>query len=373
LRYSTSIPARAFAALLVASMLACSKHGSGGGQPSGRGQGGGPGGGLKRPPMPVEVAPVEQGPMLDRFAAVGTIEAGEAIEVVSEIDGVVVGLPFREGEPVRAGALLAQLDDVTLRAELARAEALRDQTRTTWERVKSVVDQAAGAPQDLDDAAAALKVAEANLELAQARLAKTRILAPWAGIVGARRVSPGAFLRAGQSITDLASIREIKVSFAAPERYLSLLGRGTPVSVSTAAYRDETLTGRIDVVEPVLDPRLRSARVLARVPNPERKLRPGMSADVTVVLAERTSALAIPSEAVFVEGGQAFVYVVHPDSSVGRVGVTLGSRTAERVEVTAGLEAGTQVVRAGHQKLFPGARVMPISSGGAAPEEGAAR
>jgi membrane fusion protein (multidrug efflux system) len=311
--------------------------------------------------MPVEAAPIARGSIADKFEGVGTVEAGEAITVVSEIDGLVERMPFREGDPVAKGALLAQLDDQQLRAENSRAEALRDQAQVTYDRVKSVVDQSAGSPQDLDDAAAALKVANANLALAKSRLDKTRITAPWAGLVGSRRVSPGAFLRAGEAITDLAAVREVKVTFSAPERYLSVLKRGAAVTVSTPAFAGETLEGKIDVVEPVLDASLRSARVIARVANPGMKLRPGMSANISAILSERADAITIPSEAVFVEGGQAFVYAIGADSTVSRVAVTLGTRTAQSVEVTSGLEPGGSVVRAGHQKLFPGAKVMPMT------------
>ena len=343
-------------ALVLVALVGCSK-------------GGGPGRGFTPPPMPVETAVVTQGSVADRFEAVGTIEAGEAITVVSEIDGSVVQIPFREGAEIGKGGLVAQLDDTQLRAEAARAEALRDQSRITYERVKSVVEQAAGAPQALDYAAAALKVAEANLAVAQARLEKTRIVAPWAGILGARRVSPGAFLRAGQPITDLAAIREIRVNFSAPERYLSSLHRGAEVTVSTTAYPGYDLVGRIDIVEPVLDASMRSARVVARVHNPGAKFRPGMSANVTAVLGERQNALTVPNEAVFVEGSQAFVYVVKPDSTVTRTALTLGTRRADVVEVVQGLEPGMRVVRTGHQKLFESARVVPVAPAVAAPPQ----
>ncbi len=322
------------------------------------------GGGFSMPPMPVEVAIVQEGPVTDRFTAVGSIEAGEAIVVVSEIDAAVVSLPFAEGQAIKAGGLIAQLDDAELSAQVARAEALRDQQRITFERVKAVVDQGAGAPQDLDDAAAALKVAEANLAVAQAKLAKTKITAPFAGILGARRVSPGAFLRGGTAITDLAQIKQIRVTFTAPERFLSKLKHGATVKVATTAYPDHELIGTIDVIEPQLDAGTRSARIVARVDNPGELFRPGMSADVAVVLNERGQALTVPSEAVFVEGQQAFVYVVGPDSVVVRTPVELGTRLTDAVEVQSGLESGVQVVKAGHQKLFPGAKVMPITGRG---------
>ena len=312
------------------------------------------------PPMPVEVARAEVRPIEDRFEAVGSIQADDAITVVSEIDAAVESLPFKEGGLIRKGDVIARLDDGQLAAEYARAEALHEQSHSTYERVKAIVDQKAGSPQDLDDAAAALKVADANLSLARARLAKTKIVAPFDGMVGARRVSVGTFLRAGQAITELANIDEMRVTFSAPERYLSELKQGSQVSVSTIAFPGVKLTGSIAAIEPVLDAATRSASVVARVNNPGRKLRPGMSADVFAVLRSRPDAVTVPNEAVFANGNQSFVYVIKSDSTVARASVSLGTRLADVVEVAAGLNAGQLVVRTGHQKLFDGARVMPV-------------
>jgi membrane fusion protein (multidrug efflux system) len=316
--------------------------------------------------MPVEVAPAQVQRVADRYEAVGTIEAAAAITVVSEIDAAVTRLPFAEGSMLGRGALIAQLDDSQLAAEVARSEALRSQSQASYDRIKAIVAQQAGAPQDLDDAAAALKVAEANLTLARARFAKARITAPFAGIIGARKVSVGTFLRSGQAISELVDIGEIRVKFSAPERFLSLLNRGAQVSISTAAYPGHQATGEIIAVEPVLDAATRSARVVARVANPEQKLLPGMSANVSLVLSERPDALTIPVEAVFANGNQSFVFAVKPDTTVSRVAVVLGMRLADVVEVAQGLEPGATVVKAGHQKLFEGAKIMPISAQGAA-------
>jgi membrane fusion protein (multidrug efflux system) len=329
----------------------------------------GGGGGFSMPPTPVEVAPVTLQNVADRFEGVGTIEAVEAITVVAEIDAIVKDIPFREGQSIKQGELIAQLDDSQLAAEVARAEALRAQSEVSYNRIKAIVDQNAGAPQDLDNAAAELKVADANLAVAKARLAKTRIVAPFDGIIGSRQVSKGVFLRAGQSITDLANIDAIRVNFSSPERLLSQLHRGAEVSVSTTAYPGFALKGKIIVVNPVVDAATRSARVVARVSNPERKFRPGMSANVSAVLAERENALTIPTAAVFASGNESFVFVVQPDSTVARVAVTLGTRLANIVEVLQGLEKGMNVVTAGHQKLFEGAKVAPIPTTGTSTDE----
>ncbi len=328
---------------------------------SGCGGKGGPGK-FAMPPMPVEVSPVTEQTVSDRFEAVGTIEAVEAITVVSEIDGAVKSLPFKEGGFIQRGGVIAQLDDAQLAAEVARAAAIRAQSKSTFDRVKSVVDQGAGAPQDLDDASSALKVADANYDLAKARLAKTRIVAPFAGNIGARRVSVGTFLRAGTAITELANIDEIRVIFSAPERFLSKLSQGSSVTISSSAFPNYELKGKISVIEPMVDQTTRSTRVVAHVQNVGRKFRPGMSANVSALLAQRSKALTIPGEAVFGSGNQLFVFVVKPDSTVSRVALDLGTRMADAVEVLSGLKPGMTVVSAGHQKLFEGAKVMPMMS-----------
>lgn len=338
---------------ILAVLVALASSGCGGKEGGGR---------FAFPPMPVEVSRVSVQKITDRFEGVGSIEALEAITVVSEIDAAVRALPFREGGFIRRGELIAQLDESQLRAEVARAEALRAQSKATFDRVKSIVDQGAGAPQDLDDAAAALKVAEANLDLAKARWAKTHIVAPFDGIIGARRVSVGTFLRTGQAIADLANIDEIRVSFSAPERFVSRLSQGATVVISTPAFPGFALNGKIIVIEPMIDLTTRSARVVARVQNSGRRFRPGMSANVSAVLSERPNALTVPSEAIFGSGNQSFVFIVNADSTVARVPLTLGTRTADVVEVVDGLKEGMTVVRAGHQKLFDGGKVMPMMS-----------
>lgn len=336
------------------------------------GCGGGQGGGFQMPPVPVEVADVVSQKVTDRFHAVGTIEANETVKMVTEINAVVRSLPFNEGQTVAAGALIARLEDSDLKAEAARAQALRDQARTNHQRVKMLFDQQAASQQELDDTGSALKVAEANDVLADTRLAKTQLRSPLTGVVGRRLVSPGAYLSVGQLITEVASVDVMKISFSAPERYLPELRRGAPVQITTTAYPGAIFTGTISVVDPILDRVTRTVQVVARIPNRGRKLRPGMSADVTATLGERPNALTVPDEAIFAEGDQNFVYVVKPDSNiVARQAVVLGTRDSMRAEITSGLKAGDRVVSAGYQKLYEGARVMPTPAGGAGAPPGA--
>ncbi len=324
--------------------------------------GGKRGGGFSMPPAMVETAVATIGPVEDRFETIGTIEADKAVTIVSEIGGIVDRIPFEEGSHLDRGALIAELDGAESKAELDRASALRDQAQASFNRVKTIVDQGAGAEQDLDDASAALKVAEANVAASRARFEKTQITAPFDGIVGARRISPGAYVRPGDAIADLARVEELRVTFSVPERYWSNLKRGSLVSVSTSAYPGYELKGKIEVIEPMVDPHTRNVGIVARVANPENKFRPGMSANVAAVLKARPEALTVLSEAVVIDQNQPVVYVIKPDCTVARTVVRLGARMKDKVEVLSGLEEGQRIVRAGHQKIFEGAKVIPVSS-----------
>jgi membrane fusion protein (multidrug efflux system) len=314
------------------------------------------------PPTLVETATPTSQAVEDRFETVGSLDADEAVTVVSEIGGVVTRIPFNEGGRVGKGDLIALIDDSEAKAELDRANALRDQALATSNRVKSIVDQGAGSQQTWDDASAALKVAEANAAYAQARFNKTRITAPFGGIVGARRISPGTYVQPGQAIADLARVEELRVNFSVPERFISSLKKGAPVSVTTTAFPGAELRGTVDVVEPMVDTGTRSVKVVAKVKNTDGKFRPGMSANVSLSLSERGQALTLISEAIFLDQNQAFVYVIKPDCTVVKTAVKLGSRTLQAVEIVEGVRGGDKVVKAGHQKLFEGAKVIPVSS-----------
>jgi membrane fusion protein (multidrug efflux system) len=180
-------------------------------------------------------------------------------------------------------------------------------------------------------------------------------------MIGSRKVSIGSFLRTGEAITELANLNEIRINFSAPERFLSQIKRGAEVIVTSPVYPGHEVKGKIIVIEPVINSDTRTVRIVARVQNPGQKFRPGMSANVSVILNERPEALTIPNEAVFANGNQSFVYLVNPDSTVVFAPVTLGLQLADMVEVISGLEQGMQIVTAGHQKLFPGAKVMPVN------------
>jgi membrane fusion protein (multidrug efflux system) len=329
-------------------------------------------GGFQMPPMPVEVAEVSAQSMSDAFRALGSLEALQEAEVVAEVAGRVLALPFPEGRGVDSGAVLARIDDRELRAQRDRASAALTLARSEAKRVEDLFARDVVSPRERDEARAALDAAEAEAALQQTRYERATVRAPFGGTTGRRLVSPGAYVRENDAIVRLARLDRLRVTFPVPERHSAALRPGATASVVVTAWPGQDFPARVTVVEPSIDPESRTFTAVAEVRNLGGRLRPGMSADVTVRFSERAGALTVPDEAVIAEGDQAFVYRVGADSVVARVPVTLGSRQAARVEVASGLAAGDRVVRAGHQKIFPGAKVLPVSGGAPPADSGTA-
>jgi len=311
--------------------------------------------------MPVEVAEVQASRVSDEFRALGSLEALQEAEVVAEVSARVLSLPFPEGRGVDSGAVLARLDDRELRAQRDRAAAALTLARSEARRVDDLFAREVVSPRERDESHAALEAAEAEAQLQQTRFERAVVRAPFSGVTGRRLVSAGGYVRVNDPIVRIARLDRLRVTFPVPERYAGTMRPGARATVGVTAWPNVDFPATVTVVEPSIDPESRTFTAVAEVRNLGGRLRPGMSADVQVRLSERAGALTVPDEAVLAEGDQTFVYRVGPDSVVARVPITLGARDAARVEVASGLEVGDRVVRAGHQKIFPGAKVMPVS------------
>jgi len=313
----------------------------------------------------VEVARVKTGTVTDTIQAVATLMPNEAVDVAPEIAGRIDRLPFAEGDPVKAGQVLVELDSAILQAELDKMQSELRLAEANRSRAMTLVKQGTGTVRDRDEAVAAYQSAHANVALAKARLGKARIVAPLSGMIGLRTVSVGAYVSPGQHIVGLADIDPIKVDFRVPELALTSLRTGQPVRVSVDALPGQTFDGEVYVIDPIIDANGRAIRLRARIANPDGKLSPGLFARVQIVIARRENALLIPESAVFADNQVRFVYRV-VDGRAVRTKVDLGQRRPGEVEVRGGLESGAVVVTAGHQQLREGSRVTIAKPGAAA-------
>lgn len=285
----------------------------------------------------------------------GELRANEEVELRAEEDGRIVGLHFEEGQRVEAGELLVKINDSDLQAELRRARVQRRMAAQREERMRTLLAEQTISEEVYDEASGRLQVLDAEIELIEARIRKTEVHAPFAGVLGLRAVSEGSYLTSAQVVATLQSLDPIKIDFAAPEKYAAELDVGARVELEVAG-RAETFSGRVYAIEPRIDTATRTVQVRAKAPNPERLLLPGAFVEVRLVLERVDDALMVPSIAL-VPGLAATTVYVAKDGVAEPREVRIGRRTAERVQVLEGLAAGDEVIVSGIQQLKPGAAV----------------
>jgi membrane fusion protein (multidrug efflux system) len=311
------------------------------------------------PSVPVEAAKVETGPMSERITAVGSLRSDESVIARSEVAGRVVEIGFEEGRPVEKGALLLKLDDSLNRAEVADAEARLELAKRNFSRTEELFGNQVATARSRDEARSSLDVGTATLELAKVRLEKTRLIAPFSGIVGLRLVSIGDYITVGQDLFNLEDIDPIKADFRVSERYLSAVRPGQAIEIGVDAYPGKVFKGEVFAIDPRIDAAGRSVVIRARIANQEKLLRPGLFARVTLILELKPDALTVPEQALMPRGDDQFVYKVI-DGKVKHTKVTIGTRRDGRVEIVDGLGRDDVVVTAGQQKIRDGGAVRVL-------------
>lgn len=308
----------------------------------------GPGG--ARAPVGVEAVRAERVSLSETVSAVGTLRANESVVVKPEVAGIIEHIHFDGGARVRKGALLVSLDASIAAAEAEQTRAELGLAQANYQRTADLARQQFVSERARDEAAASLKVLEARLKLAQARLAKSTIRAPFSGVLGLRNVSAGDFVREGAELVTLEDVSLMKVDLRLPERYLGQLRPGQLIEVEFDAYPGRRFEARMEAIDVRVDADGRSLVARGRLPNADGLLRSGMFAKVTLTLSERDDAVMVPEEAVFPAGDEQFVYRID-DGKATRVRVRTGLRREGRVEIVEGVRAGELVVTAGQVKL----------------------
>jgi len=311
--------------------------------------------------VPVVAKPVRVGRVIETVEAVGSTLANESIVVTSKLPGIVREIRFEEGQAVRAGQVLVQLDDRETLAELEQARAARESARQTLARTRQLLEQRAAPQARVDELEQTFRGAEARVKAVEARFQDLSITAPFPGRVGLRRVSVGALVQPTTQITTLDDTSVVKLRFSVPETALAALQVGAEVDARSGAYPGRRFTGRLSVVDTRVDPVSRSVEARAELPNADGALKPGMFLSVQLVTAERPQALLVPEEALVPEGTRQFVFVVKDGRAV-RTEVKLGARIPGEAEILEGLAPNAVVVTGGVQRIRDGAAVRPIDA-----------
>jgi membrane fusion protein (multidrug efflux system) len=306
-------------------------------------------------PAFVSVAPVRTERVSQKHEAHGNARANESVDISSKTSNIVTAVMFRDGERVKRGQLLVQLDDAQTRADVAAAEAALAESERLYNRSRELMATEALSKAQFDQLEATLKANRARLEAAKARSEDTVIRAPFSGRVGLRRVSVGTLISPGAVITTLDDTSVIKLDFSVPENFLATLRVGLTVRASAPAFPGRAFAGKVASIDSRVDMNTRSVTVRALLSNEDGALRPGMFLNVSLANDER-EALIIPEQALTPEAERQFVFVVD-DGKAARREVRIGNRRPGSVEVLAGLNAGEFVIVEGTQKVRDGVPV----------------
>lgn len=313
-------------------------------------------------PVAVDVATVSSVKLVDDINAVGSIRSNESVVVRPEISGRIVKLNFADGQQVQKGQLLIAFDATVNQAEVQQAKAELGIARANFERTADLARQKFMSDRARDESLANVQVLEAKLALAQARLSKLEIRAPFSGVVGIRNVSIGDYVKDGTDLINLEDISSVKVDFRVPEKYADVIRKGQALEVIVDALPGKPFRAKVDAIDPQVDSAGRSALLRGRIDNPEGRLKPGMFARVKLILAERDNALVVPEEAIVPQGGETTVWKV-VDGKAVRTEVKTGLRRAAKVEITQGLALNDVVVTAGQIRLSKDGTPVRIAQG----------
>ncbi len=326
------------------------------------------------PPATITAEAAQSSKWVERLPAIGTLIASQGVDVAAQVSGIVTALGFESGQDVPTGKKLVQLDIAVELADLASAEATLREADVAYKRQTDLLRKSVASEANVDAALAKRDTAAAAVNRIKALIAQKSILAPFAGRLGIRKVELGQYVSPGLTLVTLQALDPIWVDFPMPEQNIGKLRKGQVVELTVDAFPDEIFKGKITSLDARVSQETRTLLVRGTLPNPDRKLLPGMFANVAVLAGEPKEVVTVPRTAVTYSLYGDSVYVVKAEEAkqdgasteqasgeeiyvVERRFVRPGQVRGDFVAINAGLKAGERVVTTGQLKLSNGSRV----------------
>lgn len=322
-------------------------------KPAAGGAPGGPGGGGK---LAVEAMLIRTEKLDNKLVLTGSVLPNESLELRSEISGKVESITFREGSAVKKGDLLVQLEDDEVKAQLEKQKYNRKLNQDNEFRQRKLLEKDAISQEEYDNALNRLNTTNADIKLLEVQYDKTRIRAPFEGVIGLRYVSEGSFINTNTIIATLYSISPAKIEFAVPGRYSTQVKAGKKIFFNIE--NDSTgFEGEVYAVEPRIDPTTRTLKLRALADNTKGLLLPGQFVKVNLILATIDQAILVPTESVIPEQSGKKVFVMS-GGKAKEVKIETGLRTDRYLEVISGLSPGDTLLTTGILQLRAGMDVQ---------------
>jgi membrane fusion protein, multidrug efflux system len=303
----------------------------------------------------VKVIIIRSSVLQDKIQTAGSILANEEVEIRSEISGRLTKLYFKEGDFVKKGAALFQLNDEDLKARLRKLQFNKKLAEDNEFRQKKLLEKEAISQREYDIAVNSVNTIQADIEDLQAQLAKYVVRAPFDGKIGLRYISEGAYISPTTRIANLTSLNPVKLDFSIPAKYAQNVAKGSKVQFSIDD-NDEKYSATVFAIDPKIDPQTRTLQLRASAPNPKGTLIPGAFTKIELVLKNKTDAILIPTEAVIPEATGSKVFIVE-NGKAKSVKVKLGVRGEKDIEVLGGLSKGDTLITIGTMQVKPDGEV----------------
>ncbi len=324
----------------------------------------------KMPPEAVTSVIAKEEAWPQTFFAVGSLAATKGAVLSAERDGTVKAVNFESGSFVEKGAVLIELDSSVEEAELRGAQALLEDVERTLARSKSLRQSNAVSQSDLDSAIAKEREARAAVDALTNTIAHMRIIAPFSGTTGIRRANVGQYLTAGTPLVPIFEMDPLYVNFSLPQQSIGAVSAGNSIEIEIDSFPNEKFKGSISSINPQVDSTTRNIDLQAILPNPGTRLRPGMFAEVTVILPREDRYISIPSSSINYAPYGNTVYII--DRKKGEAGqesatarqqvVKIGPRRGTQIAILEGIKSGEEVITSGTFKIRPGAEVIVNNS-----------
>ena len=403
--------------------LLAPKTGGAGGGPAAQGAGGAPGagapaggaGGAARAPggaggarggqmIAVSTTTVQRQSFADRIEVLGVAKGRQSVSITSKNAELITAVRFRDGDRVRAGQILVDLQGTEQDAAIDQAQSVADLAKLNADRWNTLYQRGIAAKSSADQYNAVYAQANASLAAAKARRQDRVIRAPFAGVVGLSDVAPGALISPGAVIATLDDVEVMRVDFDVPDRYLAQLKDGTPITAKSDSYPTDNFDGTISKLDSRINERTRTIKARALIANRGGKLRPGMLMRIGIQEGVR-QALVVPEAAVQFDDTAAYIFVVTdrpagqgaagagqgavaPGAAAGQArpakvatkrSIVAGARDRGLIEIKAGVREGDVIVADGINRLQAVTPVRVVRTGedgavnftGGAPRAGA--
>ncbi|MBL0459352.1 efflux RND transporter periplasmic adaptor subunit [Aeromonas enteropelogenes] len=326
------------------------------------------------PEFPVTSMVTKAQDWVPTIEAIGFIEPNQGVTLSTELAGTIDAISFESGKPVKADQLLLSLDSSVEKANLRASQAKLPAAKAKFDRFQNLYKTSSISKEQLDEAEAAYRSLEADIESLKATIARREVRAPFSGMVGLRNVFLGQYLQPGTDIVRLEDTSVMRLRFTVPQTDISKITLGQPIEIKVDAYPQTRFDGHISAIEPAVNFQSGLIQVQADIPNNDGQLRSGMFARASIILSTVKDQIVIPQTAIsFTLYGQN-IYVIKESEETDKDGnkvkvkrakqvvVKAGERRGNDVHVLSGIQAGDEIVLSGQVRLSNDTRVRVVQN-----------